>query len=269
MWHASERRRGRTHDPGRAVLAHAAPGGVTVAQAIGAAAFAALGRVYRAHVATVRYRAVLGDGTIVRPREQAFARNIFALCERDVLALAGVGAGRGFTVLVALGRDGDRAASFLSVLGWQVVRGSSLRGGARAGHGLVRALAGDRPAGIVVDGPLGPAGKAKGGAVLVAMRTGRPLRALGVAARPRLVFRKTWSQIHLPLPFSRVVIACDDPLALPGCMRRAEVDNLTEVLTARLELMAARARETLALLRAGFVGTGLAARPGAEGGSRE
>ena len=87
--------------------------------------------------------------------------------------------------------------------------------------------------GLVVDGPLGPAGRAKPGAVVCARRepAGRSVRS----ARPRdarLSFPRTWSGIYLPLPFTRLVIVVDD-IDLHA-VTIAEAEPLTETLSGRL-----------------------------------
>jgi lysophospholipid acyltransferase (LPLAT)-like uncharacterized protein len=188
---------------------------------------------YRAYFATLRTRVLRPDGSPIAPRDYLCGQQIFALCERDALALAGITTGRRFAVLVAHGRDGDLAAAVLAALGCRVVRGSSARGGAGALRSLVPLLGQTlEPLGLVVDGPLGPAGRAKPGAVVCAVETGRPLRALGAAARHAFVFPRTWSGIYLPLPFARNVIVVDD-LNLDA-VTIAEVEPLTEALSDRL-----------------------------------
>ena len=208
------------------------------AVAEGAAALGAA--LYRAYFATLRVQGLLAGGVVVDPAEYPFGREIFALCERDALALAGIIAYTRLTALVALGWDGDWASGVLARLGYGVIRGSSLRSGAGALIRLIRTMrAAAAPVAIVVDGPLGPSGEAKPGIVRCAQRTGRPIRALGVAARRRIVFRSTWSELFLPLPCSRVVVACEDPLSIPASADRAVVADLTLELNARL----ARAQE--------------------------
>jgi hypothetical protein len=104
------------------------------------------------------------------------------------------------------------------------------------------------PAALVVDGPLGPTGAAKPGAVFCAVKTGRPLRALGAAARRAVVLDRLWSKLYIPLPFTRVVVACDAPLwHQASASSRDEVEHygrikpLTEELTGRLAAMRKRA----------------------------
>jgi len=201
-----------------------------------------LGLLYRAYFATLRVEGLFCDGRTMLPGAYGFGPEIYALSERDALALAGIGTYAPMAALVTLGRDGDWAAALLKRLRFRPVRGSSLRGGSQALSELVRSLQeSGTPAAIVVDGPLGPVGKAKPGTVVLGMRTRRPIRALGAAARREIVFRKSWSRIFLPLPFTKVVIACDDPLPQPATPEPGEVVARTDELTGRLALMRRRA----------------------------
>ena len=169
------------------------------------------------------------------PATYPFGREVFALCERDAFALGGILGRARFTTLIAPGRDGDWATEAVKALGGRVVRGATERGGARALAQLLRDLPGDDgPLALVVDGPLGPSGVAKGGAVVCAARTGRPLRPVAAAARRALVVTRSWSKIWLPLPFSRVVVVVGEPLPVPAGLDRAGRERLAGELTVRL-----------------------------------
>ena len=208
------------------------------------------GGAFRALAATWTLDALLPDGTRIPAAAYPFARQIFAVCERDAIALSALMAGRGFTVLAAHGRDGDLAAMLLEGIGCRVVRGAARRGGARALRRLVAALAvSDRPAGIVVDGPLGPPEVPKPGVLFCARETGRPVVPLGVAARRKVVFARSWSGIYLPLPGARIVIACGESLDVPAGTPRAGMDRRTAELALRLTGARAAAIRELAAAR--------------------
>lgn len=209
-----------------------------VALAWSAAAVASLFKVY---FATLRVRLVLPDGSVTRLSDYVTGAEVFALCERDALILAGAIASRCPTVLVASGRDGDRATAALEAMGCRVIRRPSQRGGAAALFQIICELQeSDTALGITVDGPLGPAGLAKSGAVVCALRTERPLRVLGAAARRSLVFPNTWSGIYLPLPFTTVIIVMAH-MPLPQAKGVADIAMLTERLTATLATVRAKA----------------------------
>ena len=203
---------------------------------------ALLARLYAVWLGTLRVRIVLPDGRSVAPHEYVFASQIFALCERDLLAIARMTAETPFVALVALGRDGDWATAAAEALGCRVVRGSSRRGGARALAELVRTLSAVRePAVLVVDGPLGPSGQPKEGVLFCAAHTGRAIVPAAAAARHALVIRRAWSRIFIPMPFSRVAFVAEEPLVLGKAPGREESALLLALLTDRLARARARA----------------------------
>jgi lysophospholipid acyltransferase (LPLAT)-like uncharacterized protein len=194
-----------------------------------------LGRLYGVLHRTLRLEGILPDGSRVTPATYPFGREIFAFCERDAIALGGILGRARFTTLIAPGRDGDWATEVVTSLGGRVVRGATERGGTQALAQLLRGLPGDEgPLALVVDGPLGPSGVAKGGAVVCAARTGRPLRPVGAAARRARILKRSWSKIWLPLPFSRVVVVVGEPLPVPPGLDRPERARLAGELTERL-----------------------------------
>ena len=195
----------------------------------------ALGRLYGVLHGTLRVEGLLPDGSRVTPATYPFGREVFALCERDAFALGGALGRARFTTLIAPGRDGDWATEVVTTLGGRVVRGATQRGGTQALARLLRDLPGDDgPLALVVDGPLGPSGIAKGGAVVCAARTGRPLRPLGAASRRAVVVGRSWSKIWIPLPFSRVVVVIGEALSVPAGLDRAGRERFAAELTLRL-----------------------------------
>jgi lysophospholipid acyltransferase (LPLAT)-like uncharacterized protein len=204
------------------------------------------GRVLRLLFRSWRIDARLPDGSEMPAREYPFAGKLFALPEGDAIALAGIIVDRGFTALAAPGRDGDRAAAALRAIGCRVVRGATRRGGAPALRRLAAIFReSDSPGGIVVDGPLGPAGEPKPGIVWLARETGRGIVPLGTAARPTVVFRRTWSRLHVPLPAARIAVVCGETLFVPRETGDAGITELTEELGRRLS---AAARDAAAFL---------------------
>jgi lysophospholipid acyltransferase (LPLAT)-like uncharacterized protein len=217
-----------------------------VTPSMAAAAGRAMSALYRVCFATWRITGLLPDGTTIAPFDYRFGREIFALSERDAIALAGLTAAHEFAVLVANGRDGDWAAAMLAGLGCRVARGATRRGGMEALIDLLRLFEeAPTPAGIVADGPLGPVGHAKPGVLWCAARTGRPARAIGAAAARALVFRGSWSGLYIPLPFTRVVVACEAPLCLQADASREDIDRATAELDRCLDRARQRALDGL------------------------
>jgi lysophospholipid acyltransferase (LPLAT)-like uncharacterized protein len=209
-----------------------------------------IGWLIRRTFATMRVTIVLPDGRRIDGAEYPYDREIFAFSERDLLSLSGMTVFQPFTTLVARGRDGDIATAAAAWLGCTVVRGATARGGLSAVRALERTLVGNpQPAALVVDGPLGPAGQARPGAVRCASNTGRALRAVAIAATPAVRVPGTWSGLMVPLPFGEAFIAVDDALTLAPRASRNDVNAATARLTERLAAMRTLAASALAQRR--------------------
>lgn len=116
-------------------------------------------------------------------------------------------------VLVSLSRDGSMQARALAVQGLTVVRGSSSRGGARGLAAVVRAMRRDgADAAFAVDGPRGPRGVVKGGAIVAARAAGAVLVPMAGVVRRGIVLRRTWDRFAIAWPFTRVDVALGDPV---------------------------------------------------------
>jgi hypothetical protein len=85
---------------------------------------------------------------------------------------------------------------------------------------------------FAVDGPRGPRGVAKAGAIVAARATGAVVVPMGGAVRRGVVLRRSWDQLAIAWPFTRVDVALGRPIEPTG-------DALGEVDRAIRELNAA------------------------------
>jgi lysophospholipid acyltransferase (LPLAT)-like uncharacterized protein len=140
----------------------------------------------------------------------------------------------GGVVMVSRSRDGDIIADTVERFGMRAVRGSSGKGGRDALDAMIEALnAGGVSAGVIVDGPRGPALEAKMGAVVLARATGLPVIPGTWWARP--VFRvRSWDRTIVPLPFSRIVFAFGPPLFVAPDASADALEEARRTLTRRL-----------------------------------
>ncbi|HOX00064.1 MAG TPA: DUF374 domain-containing protein, partial [Deltaproteobacteria bacterium] len=99
--------------------------------------------------------------------------------------------------------------------GWDIVRGSSSRGGSEALDQMASLLRQRRIAAHVVDGPRGPAGTVKAGLVRLAQLGNAVIAPFYVTAEHAWFFR-SWDRFMVPKPFSRVRLRFGDPIALSG-----------------------------------------------------
>lgn len=131
------------------------------------------------------------------------------------------------TVMVSHSKDGELQCRALTVLGFDVVRGSSSRGGVRALASITKRLRkGSVDAAFAVDGPRGPYGVAKGGALAAAAATGSVVVPMGSAIAGGVVFRRAWDRFALALPFGRAAVVVGPALELSGT---SEADDLGRV----------------------------------------
>jgi hypothetical protein len=119
---------------------------------------------------------------------------------------------RQVAVLSSLSRDGTLQARILRILGFEVLRGSSSRGGITGLKGLVDALKGGGDAAFAVDGPRGPIFRAKPGAVLAAEQTNGILIPMTTRASKVWTFQQAWDNYQLPKPFAKVEIVRGNPI---------------------------------------------------------
>lgn len=132
--------------------------------------------------------------------------------------------------LVSQSRDGDIAASLLRGLGFDVVRGSSSRGGVSGLLGLFRQLLLGRTPCFAVDGPRGPIGSVAPGAVGLAA-LGEATVVPVAAACGWGASLSSWDRALLPAPGSPVVVAYGRPLQVS---RRGDRSVANQILKNRL-----------------------------------
>jgi lysophospholipid acyltransferase (LPLAT)-like uncharacterized protein len=191
-----------------------------------------LGLMVRAWVATLRL-----DTELLRlprgPLVVAFAhgQQMLLLAARRRLEVPGV-------VLVSRSRDGELQSGVMRALGFEVVRGSSSRGASAGLRGLIGKVRRGRAALIAVDGPRGPAGVAKPGALFAARHGGAALVPVAARCSATWTLERTWDRFRIPLPFSRVAVVSGPPV---GCTP-GEDDGTPDRLSAALVVVDARAR---------------------------
>ena len=167
-----------------------------------------LGIVARLWLATMRVRVV------IHPALEAHEGTpwVFAFFHGTQWPLLAWKRRKRTAVMVSHSNDGAMQARALSVLGFDIVRGSSSRGGARGLAALVRRIRGGADAAFAVDGPKGPYGVAKPGAMLAAKATGGILVPMGSAAARGRIFDRAWDRFLLAWPFTRAVVVIGPPL---------------------------------------------------------
>lgn len=127
-------------------------------------------------------------------------------------------------VLVSASEDGSMATTILGRLGYEIIRGSSSRGGVRALREMISCLKSGRHVGITPDGPRGPLHSMSPGLVFLARATGTPVLPFGLAV-DRAWRLNTWDDYCIPRPRARVVASFRPVIYVP---RDADNDALEE-----------------------------------------
>ncbi len=143
------------------------------------------------------------------------AAQLGAMWHRDVIIATWWFRDLGIATPVSRSADGELITPFVVSLGYrEPPRGSSSRGGAAVLRSLVRHINAGATAGILIDGPRGPARQSKLGIIALARLTGVPITPIAFSASPALRFH-SWDRTVLPLPFARVVARFGEPICVP------------------------------------------------------
>lgn len=140
--------------------------------------------------------------------------------------------------LISPSREGEFIARVARAHGTSVMRGSSTRTGREAITAMRRGLADGISPMIFADGPKGPPGEFKPGAVVLSYRSGMPLLPIGCAI-DRYWSLRTWDETRLPKPFARFRVALGPMRTTSGDQDTASVDQTTEALTHELDELTA------------------------------
>lgn len=137
--------------------------------------------------------------------------------------------GRGRWVLMcSQSRDGDAMAYIEQRLGFQVVRGSSGKGGARALVSLIKLQRNDAglAAGLAIDGSRGPRGVAQSGGLILAQKTGGLVVPIAASTADGRIYTRSWDRIVIPRLFAHIHVQVGAPIAVPADADEPAIERL-------------------------------------------
>jgi lysophospholipid acyltransferase (LPLAT)-like uncharacterized protein len=164
---------------------------------------------------------------------------IFVFWHGQLLPLVHYHRHEGIVVLVSEHGDGEYIARIIERHGFGTVRGSSTRGGTTGLRGLVRAARAGKDLAITPDGPRGPRGEFKTGALAAAQMTGLPVIPLAVTSSSGWHLG-SWDGFLVPKPLSTVSIEYLPPRFVPRDAPRDELDRLAAEIGSELDASSAR-----------------------------
>ncbi len=168
-------------------------------------------------------------------------RIIVAFWHAQLLLMPFAYPGRPTAILISQHRDGEYIARMAVRLGFEVVRGSATRGGARAFRELIGALRGGRNVAITPDGPKGPRGQVQSGVVELARLSGMPILPVAFAAGRARVLRRSWDRVSVPGPGSAAAYVWGEPVRVPTATDRDGLAKYRQALADRLGALTAEA----------------------------
>lgn len=144
------------------------------------------------------------------------------------------GSKRRAKVIISDHKDGEIITRVISHFGIGAIRGSSFKGGARALMGAIKEIKNGTDIIITPDGPRGPLHSVADGAVILAQWLNLDIYALNYEASSFWKFR-SWDEMVLPKPFSRINYSLSAPLNLTGLDLDAGKEAIRQLLFASAE----------------------------------
>ncbi len=159
---------------------------------------------------TWRYQGA-GIPSLVNERRQHKLPTVYGHFHEDEWAFLGLFSFRKMNVLVSFSRDGQLMKNFLTMLRFQIARGSSSRGAVRGFLSLIRQVREGpfKEVSLAVDGPKGPRHHVKKGILQLAQDLSSPIIIGAASANRAWVFEKSWSKAFIPKPFAKVTVCYD------------------------------------------------------------
>lgn len=180
-----------------------------------AAAFltaAILWLVYRAYYATIRKHLV---NSAHSPRALASGKNvIYVFWHSKSFVMLPSGRRRRVAVLTLLDWQNRVYDWICRFYGYRTV---PVRSPAAAAATLRKLLDEGWHVGLALDGPKGPAGVIKPGALYLASQTGRPIVGVNVRVSRSIRIQRRWDRFEIPLPFALAAMRLSEPISVrPG-----------------------------------------------------
>jgi hypothetical protein len=130
-------------------------------------------------------------------------------------------------ILLSRHRDAETLTHAAGMMGFDVVRGSTRRGGVAAIRQLLSKSRSMHLA-ITPDGPRGPRRRMAPGAIYLASRLRMPLVVMGFGYDRPWRFRRAWDQFALPRPFSRARAIPSGEIHVPPGLDREGIEHYRE-----------------------------------------
>lgn len=130
--------------------------------------------------------------------------------------------------LISRSKDGDFTARVAELFGYDVIRGSSSRGGHEALLEMTDYMNAEpaKICGTPMDGPRGPARIMKKGMLVLAMETDSWFIPMACSGSRVITFHKAWDRTIIPKPFSTMYLSFGTPIKIPKNTSKEEIERI-------------------------------------------
>ncbi|RTZ98362.1 MAG: hypothetical protein DSY90_04425 [Deltaproteobacteria bacterium] len=132
-------------------------------------------------------------------------------------------------IMISSSRDGEIIANIAKQAGWDAIRGSSSRGGKKALRHLIHQLKKTRLAAHIVDGPRGPLGNVKPGAIRLAHLADAAIVPFYVFTDRAWVFN-SWDRFFIPKPAATVFLRFGDMIKFEAPRNAGDFESQRQYL---------------------------------------
>lgn len=134
------------------------------------------------------------------------------------------------TMMISRSKDGEWADRVAHCFGFKSVRGSTRKrdidkGGATARDLLIEKVKEGESAGMMLDGPRGPAREVKMGSITIAQKTGAPLIGQ-MWGCDRAWVLNSWDRFMIPKPFAKLFLLHLEPRFIPPDATPEELEEI-------------------------------------------
>jgi lysophospholipid acyltransferase (LPLAT)-like uncharacterized protein len=177
----------------------------------------------RGYMSTLDYRVAYYDPSVDPARPEFDGNKIFCFWHEHILFPFYLRSHNNMAMLLSKHRDADVLSETARRMGFDLVRGSTFRGGSTAIRELI-AKSRDTNLTITPDGPRGPRRAMAQGPVYLSSKIGRPLVLAGFGYS-RAYRAPTWDQFAIPLPFCRARAVLSPPIQIPPDLDRTGLET--------------------------------------------
>lgn len=146
--------------------------------------------------------------------------------------------------IVSPSSDGDFFAKFFSNFGWQVLRGSSRKGGISALKNSLKILRENKILAVTPDGPIGPVFELKEGVIYLSSRTHTSIIPVGMVFNFKKTFN-TWDKAQIPYPFSKAILIFGDEIFIPENINTNQCEDYKNIVKNALDEVIKKAEKKL------------------------